>query len=200
MRYGHIDIEDLGPYKLAALDLTKVPGPIVGVTGDNGAGKSMLCELLSAGPYRKTQTRGSLNDLATSRTSTLKVRGDEYLFTHAVDPVSRKGESAVFRNGAALTEKAGRNEYTEWAKKHLMPEDVYFATLFIPQQSQGFIGLTTTPRKELLVKALGLEKFERMAKRAGELAKLAKERCDKLIASIESGGVERTTTPEALAA
>ena len=179
MRFDSIKARGLGPFaNEVSIDLSAIDGRIVAVTGQNGAGKSTLLELLAAGLFRTTPTRGSLTDLATSRDAYVEVKavnGAAYTFRHTIDGTSGKGESLVL-NGAGLPVLASAKvrEFDVWAKSHLPSPEVLFASTFMPQGSGGFLELKEGDRKAVLLRTLGIERLEKLAEDAREQYRAAK--------------------------
>lgn len=172
-------MKGLGPFRNeVSVDLSAIGGTLVAVTGPNGAGKTTALELLGAACYRETPTRGSLADLATSRDAFLEVgmtNGAAHVVRHSVDAVSGKSESLVMdETGTPRLSSTKVRDFDGWAAKHLPPKDVLYASTFAAQGSSGFLGMTAGERKGVLLRALGIERLETLAKRAGEKAREAK--------------------------
>lgn len=172
MRFDHVTIHELGPFKHVELDLTQATGPLVAVCGPNGAGKSTLLELLVGALYRRTPTRGSLTDLATSRDGLLEVRcvnGRPWTIRQTADKVSGKSEAVVLdERGASVLTDAKVRSFDAWAAATLPPREILEASLFAAQGSHGFLDLGPGERKALLLRILGIERLERMAEHARE--------------------------------
>lgn len=179
MRFASIAVHNLGPFADVALDLSAVQGPIVAVTGENGAGKSTLLELLAAGLYRTTPTRGKLSDLATGRDSYLEVRavnGAAYTIRHQVDAASRKGESLVLdADGSPVLPSGKVAEFDRWAAQHLPSPEVFYSSTFSAQGSGGFLEAKPGDRKAILLRALDLERLEVLAEKAREHEREARQ-------------------------
>lgn len=177
MRFDRLAVHNLGPFAEVDLDLTTVNGPIVAVAGENGAGKTTFLELLAAALFRACPTRGKLHELATDRDAYVEaavVNGSAYTLRHAVDFVSRKGESfANDGNGVAVLDAAQRKEFDQWAADHLPAPEVFFSTLFAAQGAGGFLAAKPGERKAILLRALGIEHYEQLAKLAREHARQA---------------------------
>lgn len=188
MRFEAIHVRNMGPFVDAQVDLSAIPGRIVAVAGDNGAGKSTLLELLAAGMYRQTPTRGSLTDLATSRDASVEVRlvnGSAYTVRHTVDAVSGKGESVVMgSDGRPLTASAKLRDFDRFAAEHFPTPEVLYASIFAPQGAGGFLELKPGDRKAVLLRVLGIEHLERFADTARERARAAKASLDTACARI----------------
>ena len=174
MKFDSIRIRDIHPFASVDLDLAAIPGTVVAITGPNGAGKTTLCELLAAGLYRATPTRGSLGDLARGRKSTLEVgftNGASHTLRHVIDSESGKGESFVFdASGATCLNDTKLRSFDAWAASHLPTSEVLYASTFGVQGSGGFLEMTSGDRKGVLLRALGIERLEAMSKEARERA------------------------------
>lgn len=170
MRFDHIKARNIGPFKGIDIDFGAIPGLLVAVTGENGAGKSSLLELLSGAMYRKTPTRGSLVDLATGRDSYLEVsmaNGAPYTIRHTLDCISKKSEAVVMDGvGAALTEGAKVRSVDAWVEQHMPTPEVLYTSTFSPQGSGGFMELSPADRKRVLLRVLGVERLEVLAEQA----------------------------------
>ncbi len=180
MRLEHLALSGIGPFQEpTVLDLTTIEGLLVAVVGPNGAGKSTLLESFAAALHRRTPTRGTLADLATSRTAFVEARvvnGRSYTIRQTVDAHSGKGEALVLdAGGAPVLADAKLRSFDAWAKAHLPPAEVLFASTFAAQGSGGFIEMTSGERKEVLLRALGIERLEALSGRAREHAREAKE-------------------------
>jgi len=177
----------------AELDLTKLDGRVIAVTGINGSGKSTFLELALPGVlYRECPTRGPIAKLAVTRDAFIESRINNGLKTYTicqyVDAQTGKGNSLVMEvgNKKPLLEKAGVREYGEWAAKHLTEPAVLYSSSFIPQQSEGLIDLKKGERKAVLLRALGIERWERLALAAHEQATTAKTEVERLAALLEA--------------
>jgi exonuclease SbcC len=180
MRFASIRGKGLGvsfPDEFS-VDLDAVPGPLVAITGENGAGKTTFLELLGGSMYRVCPTRGSLGDLATGRDSfleTVVVNGSRHHIRHVMDSVSGKGESVVSDDaGRPLVASAKMREFDAWALKHLPAREVFYASMFAAQGSSGFVGMTPAGRKAVLLRVLGIERLEALAEKAREHVRAAK--------------------------
>ena len=169
-----IRFKGFGPYREEVfLDLESLPGPVVAIQGANGQGKTVLAELLGPGTlWRKTETRGTLVSLATARDAFLEakiVNGQPWTIHHTADPVSRSGESFVFNaSGKEQYEKGSVKQFDRWAAEHLPNRAVYMASQFFAQKTPGFLDLERSDRAALLLRALGVERVQRLAKGSRE--------------------------------
>lgn len=176
MRLDSLTIKGLGPFHAeTSVDLSNLTG-IVALVGENGAGKSTALECYAAALRRKLPTcgKGTLASIASSRDAYVEVtvvNGSAYTIRQMVDAVSGKGESMVLdANGLPVLENAKVTAYDTWASKHLPPEDVFFASMFSAQRSHGFLEMGETERQATLLKTLGVERYEAMAKQCREKA------------------------------
>lgn len=171
------------------LDLSAVQGPLVAIVGPNGAGKSTLLELLMGALDRETPTRGSLADLATTRDAYVEARvvnGASWVIRQTVDAQSGKSEALVLDAAGvpALTDGKVRT-FDAWRLAHLPPREVLLASTFAAQGSGGFIEMSATERKRLLLRTLGIESIEGLADRAREHLRDAKAALETARARIE---------------
>jgi DNA repair protein SbcC/Rad50 len=171
MRFDAIRGHAVGPFREPfELDLRAIPGTLVAITGKNGAGKSTLLEMMAGALHRECPTRGSLIHLATSRGSFVEVdamNGVSHRIRHLLDAVSGKGESYVTDGaGESALTSTKVSEFDAWAKAHMPTEEVLYASTFAPQGSGGFLGMREGDRKALLLRVLGIERLERLAKGA----------------------------------
>jgi exonuclease SbcC len=183
VRLETLKLRNIGAFREFAVDLTSMPGPLVAITGPNGAGKSTLLELgLPGAMYRETPTRGSLVDLATARDALVEARlvnGAPWTIRHLVDKVSGKSEAAVFdAAGAAVLPDTKVRSFDAWAAKHLPSPEVLYACMFAPQGADGFLGAKPGERKAVLLRLLGIEHYEALAKAAAELARTERSRLE----------------------
>ena len=197
MRFTSLRMRGIGPFTDEVfVDLEQVPGPLVAVTGANGAGKSMSLEALFGAVYRKMPTRGSLRDVATSRDSFVEVgvvNGQPWTLRQRIDAQSGKGESEVLdAAGAAVLSAAKLREGDAWVAEHLPSPTVVLSSMFGAQGSQGFLDLDPAERKRVILSLLGHDRLEALSKAAGEKARAAKAQLDTLVARIadeqERGG------------
>lgn len=158
-----------------SLDLSTLSG-VVAVVGPNGAGKSTLlgcwpAALDRAFPGREA-SRG-LAELARARDSYVEATvtgpgGTELTIRQSIDAVSGKGESIVTGAVPPLASTSVR-AFDTWRATHLPPSSVMYATVFAAQGEAGFLGLGKAERMGVLLRALGLERYE--ARIAGARAK-----------------------------
>lgn len=198
MRWERIKIGGLGPFKAVDIDLAAIDGTLIAVTGDNGAGKSTLLELLAGALYRQCRTRGTLTSLAKGRDAYVEVHavnGHAFTIRQTVDGIGGKGESLVLdSDGRAVLESTKVTHFDAWAKDHLLPPEVLYCSSFAAQKSAGFVGLSKGDRKAVLLRILGIERYERMAERARERARGAKATADQIRARLAD---EQARTPDA---
>lgn len=193
MRLERVEIQDMGPFRSFSADLLSLgDARLVAITGANGAGKSTLLELSIPGAmYRATPTRGSLTALATSRAARVEVQlshaGHSYTILHLLDAVSGKSEAVVLdEDRSPLLPDSKVRSFDAWAAQNLPSADVLFASTFAPQGAAGFLGAKPGERKEILLRVLGIEHYEALAKRASERAAERLHEADKLRALRDS--------------
>jgi len=160
-----LDMSQLGDARLVAL------------TGPNGGGKSSLVELALLGAcYRQLATRGKLSELAVSRDAFVEstvVNGAKYTIRQTVDAVSGGGECVVLdEHGAPLPNSDTKVSWFKgWAATHFPDFGVLTSGLFSAQGSEGMLEASAVERKRLILKAVGVDRFESMAQRAREHAR-----------------------------
>lgn len=191
MRFDAIRLSGLGPFKAPVeLDLTAIPGRLIAVTGGNGQGKSTLLELLAGSLHRVTPTRGTIASLATSRDAYVETRftnGSPWTLRHSVDSVSGAGDSLVLdADGRSAFDSAKRRAFDQWSAKHLPSKDLLFACSFAAQGSRGFLGMNAGERKAVILRAIGIERLEALAKLAREHMAAARLETVRLRAQIDS--------------
>jgi len=205
VRFERLTLQGLGPFsKKVEVNLGELPGPLVAVTGENGAGKTVLLELLLAALYRKTPTRGTLASLATTRESFVELvasnNGQAFTARQTVDAVSGKGEALLLgADGKPLDDsvKSGkRRDFDKWVAKNLPTSDVLTASTFGAQRSLGFIDLDPGPRKGVLLRVLGHEGLEAQSKIAGDHARRLKGELATCVARLNDE-LERSGDPTA---
>lgn len=188
MRLETLRIKGFGPFKQElAIDFARDYGDakLVAITGENGAGKTTMLELgIPGAMFRSTPTRGSLTELATTRDAMLEVglvNGQPWTIRHLVDRVSGKAEAVVLdAAGAAVLPDAKVRSFDAWAAKHLPSPEVLFTSIFGAQGADGFLGMKPGERKAVLLRCLGIERFEGLAERARERAKAQKTKIETL--------------------
>ncbi|MEM6789710.1 MAG: SMC family ATPase [Myxococcota bacterium] len=189
MRFTSLRMKGIGPFTDEVfIDLDQVPGPLVAITGSNGAGKSMSLEAMFGGVYRKMPTRGSLRDVATARDSFVEVgvvNGQPWTMRQRVDAHSGKGEAVILdASGAAVLDAAKVREADAWVAEHLPSPAVVLSSMFGAQGSQGFLDLDPAERKRVVLSILGHDRLDALSKAAGERARTAKAELDTLVARI----------------
>jgi exonuclease SbcC len=180
VRLDSFKVRGFGPFKKEwSADLSELRG-LVAITGVNGAGKSTFLELgLPGALYRQTPTRGSLVDLATARDACLDVtvvNGHRWQIRHLVDAVSGKSECLVVgEDGQPAIPDSKVKSYDAWAATHWPAPEVLLSTIFGAQGAGGFLAAKPSERKAILLRVLGVERLERLAERAREHLKAAKD-------------------------
>lgn len=159
------------------VDLEKMQGPLTAVIAPNESGKTVLLNL--AGPglmYGDTVDRGSLDDLSRARDSfiegTFEMNGADHVLSQICDGQARKGMVTLSKDSKPLLQKAGRAEYAAWAKTNLLPWNQYLALLFHSGTEDdggkkiNIIEMKDAARTELMLRVVGIEYYETIAKRA----------------------------------
>lgn len=203
MRFERLTAERLGPFERVELDLRRVHGRVIAVTGANGAGKSTLLELCAGALYRSCPTRGALRDLASSRSSWVEaevVNGARWTVRQMIDAVSGKGECLILDEAGLPAVESGKvRDADAWVRNHLPPPEVVYASLFGVQGSEGFLAARPAERKAILTRILGVEHLEVLAGAARERSRDAQTELRVVHARLEdlragSADVERLTT------
>jgi len=181
MRFNSIEGRGwVGLRKPFKIDLNALNGTIIGLTGPNGSGKSSFVELLIGAMYRSMPTRGNLVNFAVDKDAYVQVsmtNGNDYIFRQLVDAERGKVEAVVMTPSSTgedeydtLIKSAKINEYRDWAKDNLPAQSVIFSSIFAPQESNGFVDLGRTERMAVLLRVLGIERYEAMSTSAGKKA------------------------------
>ncbi|KAK4045241.1 hypothetical protein OUZ56_032649 [Daphnia magna] len=175
IRLLSLEARALGAFDDVRFDASTVGGPLVAITGDNGAGKSTLLELFAGLLYRTTPTHGSLIDLARRRgqsnartdarlSGVVEIHGVEYTIVHHVDGIAgTSGASTVTTAEGPVTGDGKASSFKEWAAAVLPDREVFCASLFSAQGETPFLGLKKGARKSVLLRTLGLARYEAMA-------------------------------------
>jgi len=171
VRLHTIRAQGLGPLVAPIeLDVDALRGPLVAIVGPNGEGKSTLLEaaLAAIDPDRKTPTRGTLLGLADGhgRGSTLEV---EFTFRHRTKIRHELGRerSYVSIDGTNLDDLEGKvSKVAAWSRQNMLPPAVARAAVMLPQRSEGLIEADGAERRAILLRAIGVEEMEGLAKGA----------------------------------
>lgn len=186
MRLCSVRMRGLGPFlDEVNLDMADLGDALlVAVCGDNGEGKSTFLEFALPGAfYRHTPSQGSLKDRAKSRDALLEVvvaGKDRFTIRHLVG-----GSVVLDAAGAPVYATTLVSNFDAWAAKTLPPEEVLLASTFGAQGSRGFLGASPSDRKGILLRALGISRYEGWAKRAGESARSSKQAVEVTRARLE---------------
>lgn len=208
MRIHYVKLRGLIPYRNEAfLDLDALPGKVTAIVGENGAGKTVLVESMAAAVTRTYPSYGSLVDQAMTRDSFLEVgvsMGKRYNIRQLVDGQARKNDTVLMDDryetlkdaaGHAIVDKGKVTQFKDWVADHFPPNEVIYNSMFAPQGSAGFLKLGAADQKTILLRVKGLDRYEKLAKRAGEIAGEASTRLDVILAQIgeisQSGDVAK---------
>ncbi len=158
------------------------PG-LIAILGPNGAGKTTLVENLT--PWRSLFSRnGSLAKQFclkdSERELIVEVDGHEYRIHLAIDGITGKLESYLYRDGVCLNPDGKEKTYNEAVAKVFGSPDLFYRSLFMPQKRKAFSALQPAERKDLLLEMLGNSTLEAKAKAAGEKAKESQRGIDQL--------------------
>ncbi len=181
MQLRSVTFRGLGPFReQTTLDFEALGDAVlVAVCGPNGAGKSTLLELALPGSmFRSCPTRGALKDLATSRDAMLEatiVNGKPYRVRHLVDAISGKSEAVAFDEaGVPLFDSSKVKAFDAWAATALPAPEVLYSSVFGAQAAGGFLAAKPSERKSLLLKVLGIQRWETYAEHCRERARDAR--------------------------
>jgi exonuclease SbcC len=196
MQLRSVTLRGFGPFRESTtldLDALGDGARLVAVHGGNGTGKSTLLELAMPGAmYRSCPTRGALRELALDRDAVLEAtitNGRTYRVKHLVDAVSGKSEAT-----AHVLDESGEwrpefesskvSTFSAWAESHLPAPEVLFASVFGAQAAGGFLSAKPTERKAILLRCLGIERWEQWAQCASAQARTYRGALDMLLARI----------------
>ena len=169
MLFDRIRGRDMGPLKGDFdIDLTQFhSGELIALKGENGAGKTTFLGLLPGALYRDVPKRGTLAELANARDSFVEVvvqNGVRHTVRQLIDGVSKKGETSITdEDGVPALNTAKVSEGDLWIKDHFPPAELLYCSAFAVQGKSGIFDLSTAERKEVVNRAIGTERFERMA-------------------------------------
>lgn len=171
MRLESARFHELGPFPDFVLDVASAQGPIVGILAPNGTGKTFSLEAAVYGAlYRDMPTQGTLVSRAKARDSfeeSTIVYGKRWQIRHLIDAVSRNSKTVVLDDdGQPAYEGDKIPQFKAWAARHLPDRDVLSATTFAIQKSDGFLGLGSAERIDVILRAIHLARIERAAARA----------------------------------
>jgi DNA repair protein SbcC/Rad50 len=164
-----------------ALDLDRLPAGLVAFVGRNGDGKTTLLEAGPATIHRQFPSRADkeLVDYATTRDAYLESLWDiagrgEYRLRVNLDGVARKADAVVLQAGPGQQTPLNDGKVKTFdaaTAKLFPPRDVLWASAVAAQNNAGsFISLDKAGKLQLLIKLLGLEQYEAMAKLAKSAA------------------------------
>ncbi|HEX2879500.1 MAG TPA: SMC family ATPase [Polyangiaceae bacterium] len=171
MRLTGIHLHAIKPYPTdVRINFDEIPGQIIALVGENGAGKTRLVESWPGSMYRKAPTHGALAPWAAARDSFIEtsfVNGAPWTVRQSIDAISGKGEAQLLDgNGQAVLESTKVREFDAWAAGHLPAPEVFLNSLFSAQGTNGLLGLPSAERKAVVLRALGVEDLEAKAERA----------------------------------
>ena len=182
MKLHSLTIRGIRPHyaEPVTLDLSTLPGPIVCICGENGTGKSVLLGSIMAALYREWPTKAGLAEMTLGRDSLVRadVTTGEGRAVISQMAQGKSGESMVTRDGVSLLATGKVTEYDAWAALHLPPVAVLYASTFGAQGSAGLLDVDLTPqdRRNILFRALRLERVEPMPQRCRDQAAEARNR------------------------
>ncbi|HEY3498556.1 MAG TPA: hypothetical protein VGK73_27890, partial [Polyangiaceae bacterium] len=174
MRLERTVIHRVGPFEHFELDLTKTLGPLIAVVAPNGSGKSFLLEASILGAaFRRMPSQGRLLARATAADAYLEstfVNGSRHTVRHLL---GRKAEALVLLEDGvtpAYEDDVSVGAFDEWVQAHFPDQELLCATQFAVQKSEGFIGMGSAARIDVILSATGVSRIDRMSKLAGKRA------------------------------
>lgn len=177
LRVNSFKCRGMGPHRGEfGFELPRDDQPVIAITGRNGNGKTFTLEAAIAGTCRrKMPNQGSLMSRALARDSfqETNVTAGNRTFTirHDCDAVSGKSSTLVL-NEQGLPEYEGTSvkAFDAWAELYLPEPSVLYATQVSLQPGKRarprFIDLDSAERISVLLKCVGVERLEVMAKEA----------------------------------
>ncbi len=177
-RLHRIRAKGLGPsFAEVEVDLNvdAIPGEFVVITGVNGAGKSSLLECWPAAldPGREMPTRGGIDDLAVGYGKGAFVEvttsSSEHLYTFRYEP--NRAVAHAWLDGTDLEAGGKVSGVADVVRERMLPPEVFASAIFLGQRSEGLVASNRTVRRQALLRAIGVEAIEALAKVArGRLA------------------------------
>ena len=165
--------------------------PLIAICGENGAGKSTFLGLLYAAIYREFpgDDQGTLASRATADNAFLSVRAASgpRVLTFEQSVRGRNGDgTTIIRgvDGAPLYRSTKVSDGDRWVAEEMPDPDIVKTSTFGAQGTLGLVNLKPTARRAALLRALGLERYERLSKAAGEHGRVVKAEVGTLDARI----------------
>lgn len=149
----------------------------------HNSGKSTLLNMYPAGVIASNKkflfmpgrgSRTTLASLSVARDSFLEIGfgfGDQdYTVRHTIDGQTGKTDCSVTgADGQAILKgKSGVTEFLGWSSDHLLPPEVFFGSVFSSQRTRGMLGMDPAERKQVILKVMGLDRYEKLSKLASE--------------------------------
>lgn len=200
MRLLRTTISGIGPFHdTVSLDASALPGVLTAVVGANGSGKSTLCAAAILGAlYRRIPRVGAappkpLHDIAVRSGAYIESTidcGDDLgvlTFRQIASCDDERGESLVLdARGRPIDvlQSTGVRAYSRWAATALPAYDVVCASSYMPQQTTGLLHMTRGDRMAVVLRAIGAERLERLARAAADKGGVAETRLREHVAMI----------------
>jgi exonuclease SbcC len=196
-----LHLKDIGPYEDETIDFQGIPGNVVAIVGENGAGKTMLVDSIFAALYRYFPSRDSIYKYCRGKNAMIEfefyIGGLRHRTEIKINAVKREMESWLFRSSSDGTQNAaltdGKNSTFDKAIKDLLgPDDRVLASVYSAQNKAGsFITLPKAKRKELFIEMLGLSKLQAISDEAADREKAVRIEYDKL--SVKADTIREAT-------
>lgn len=187
VQFNSLRLSGISPFTQdVSIDFDTLPGPLTAITGRNGEGKSTLLGALAAAIYRNMPGRNKLSDIFTEKNSSIEVgltNGNRWNIRQSIDGIASKPKQSTLITdalGNAVNVSAKVTEGDQWIATHLPASEVFFASTFAAQDSTGFVGLSPSKRKGLVLRSLGIEIIEAQSKSARDKAAAVKVQLTRL--------------------
>ncbi|MFA5112668.1 MAG: SMC family ATPase [Candidatus Margulisiibacteriota bacterium] len=176
MKINKVHLQNIGPHRDLTIDFSDL-GPLIAITGENGAGKSFLIEAVVACLYGVFPSRpGSLYDRITQGFEgeaviaiDFEMNGESYTATRLLKKTGKttSAQGRLFKGKnkpGKLLSGPKINDFEQAVVNLLGPQDLFMASVFSSQANSGDIcSARPSERKAVFGQLLGLEKFDRLS-------------------------------------